>query len=219
MGKGNIFDQRAAGTGSKLHLVGQEVRGGRRLTPAPNPAPCSQGSTGEGGTGMWLPCWILSSRSLVLGDLTEGEMAMQEPLLLLPCSQMLPWFCSHAWETLPSPFPGRVWMEHSWTPKIPDLTDLRQRNRAAPNKNKGNLCPLPRARIKALQGEHFLGTSVPLRGTGASLCTPQTRETSLQIRGSLLKGRQGLKTFSALRDSLKEERSRRTQRRERKGSV
>lgn len=58
-----------------------------------------------------------------------------------------------------------------------------------------NLCSLPRARIKALQGERFLGTSVPLQGSEVSLCTPQMRETSLVDQREALERETGLGTL------------------------
>lgn len=153
----------------------------------------------EGGTGILLP-WLpfLSSQDAPdhfrLGDHTEGEMAMQEPLSSAALELKAPLGLQPRL-TDSSLFPERVWTEHRWTLKIPDCPDLRQRNRTAPNNSEHNLCSLPRARIKALQGEHFLGTSVPLQGSEVSLCTPQMRETSLVDQREALERETGLGTL------------------------
>lgn len=141
--KGNVLwpcqHQRAARTCPKFHLVGQVLRGGRRLTPSPggNPAPCSQWDMQEGGTGILLP-WLpfLSSQDAPdyfrLGDHTEEETAIQEPLSSAALELKAPLGLQPRL-TDSSLFPERVWMEHRWTPKIPDCPDLRQRNGTAAN--------------------------------------------------------------------------------------
>lgn len=200
--KGNVLwpcqHQRAAGTCPKFHLVGQVLRGGRRLTPSPggNPAPRSQWDMQEGGTGNFaslasLPLIPGCSRSFQAGGSHRGGNGNAGATFL--CCPGVKGSSGIA-ATTDRLFP--------FSRKSLDGTQMDAQNSRLPrskaekwDSSEHNLCSLPRARIKALQGEHFLGTSVPLQGSEVSLCTPQMRETSLVDQREALERETGLGTL------------------------